>query len=135
MSDLLAIVLPSGLGVRFQDLTPSQADAITLAAAKELPPDGLMVELTQLQARHGLEAMIKEVTKGSCKRDDSGQFVINHPDNVWEKFNPDLPSASYNHFITSPKDHSVLKQLFIDRNLVSPSEVATIMGKMVAVTI
>ena len=67
MKDMLAIVLPSGMGVRFVDLTPRQSDQILLTAAQELPPDGTFTQLGMLEAKAGIEAMIKQVTNGPCK--------------------------------------------------------------------
>ena len=68
--DLFAIVLPSGIGVRFQDLDGEQSDAVLLAAAKQLPQDGTVMEMTQIEAREGVAAMIKQVTRGPCLRAD-----------------------------------------------------------------
>src|SRR5258708_32824393 len=66
--DLFAIVLPSGIGVRFQDLDGEQSDAVLLAAAKQLPQDGTVMEMTQIEAREGVAARIKQVTRGPCLR-------------------------------------------------------------------
>src|SRR5258708_31799979 len=68
--DLFAIVLPSGIGVRFQDLDGEQSDAVLLAGAKQLPQGGTVMEMTQIEAREGVAAMIKQVTRGPCLRAD-----------------------------------------------------------------
>lgn len=145
MSDLLAIPLPSGLGVRFQDLTPTRGDAILLAAGKELPPDGTIGQLLAIEAKIGYEAMVKEVTSGPLKTKPITQRVkdpatgeevevkigeepdLNHPENKWVTYDPDATSPFSN------KDHSVLKSLYMDRNKTAPGEVAAIMGKAIPV--
>lgn len=152
--DLTAIVLPSGLGVRFRGLSPSQLDSVLANAAKDMTPDATYIELTLREQQMGLEAMIKEVTTGPCKKssiktmvkvkhkDASGavteveeekiigmEFDVNHPDNKWQMFNPD----AYEDFIEEGRDHSVLKSIYSDLHRTHPSEVAAIMGKAVPV--
>lgn len=142
---LHAIVVPSGIGVRFADLSPTKGDAILLAAGKELPPDGKLVDLLAIEAKMGYEAMVKEVTAGPCKMKpilravkdpDTGKEEpvqvgeepdVNHPDNKWTAYDPDAPTPFSN------KDHGVLKSIYIERNKAAPSEVAAILGKAMTV--
>lgn len=144
MSDkgiLQAIVLPSGLGVRYRDLTPKQGDAILEAAGKEIPPDATISVLLAVEAKLGYEAMVVQVTAGPCRSSPVLQKVknpetgaeepvkvgeepdVNHPDNKWVAFDPDAESPFSN------KDHSVLKSIYMARNKAAPGEVAAIMGK------
>jgi hypothetical protein len=147
--DLQAIVLPSGKGIRFCDLTPKQLDDVLLAAAKSMPVEGTIAELTLVEAKFGLEVMLQEITKGQCamvdvlideldadkkptgKRIPSGEkvFNVNDPSNVWEKFDPD----HYDRHITSGRDHSVLKAMYHVRSKSNPMEIHAILGKAVPV--
>lgn len=157
MRDMIAVVLPSGTGVRFQDLSPSQVDAVLLAASEELPPTTTsLTQLTLVETRLGVEAMVKEVTVGPCvavpderevevEEDDPDKpgekrkvtqkvlvghkYDVNHPENKWVKFNPE----KYDEMIANGKDWSTIKTIYSARNRVSPGEVALIMGKAVTV--
>ncbi len=144
--DLTAVVLPSGLGIRFADLTAKQADEILVSAAKMMTPTSTNIELIATETRMGAEAMIKQVTKGPVKKkpvlkadgtpatDVHGKPIeeddINSPQNVWVPFDPD----QYDLVIRSPKDHAALKQIYTQRTKCGADEVAAIMGKAVTVT-
>ncbi len=144
MSDMLAIVLPSGVGLRFRDLTPTEGDKVLLAAGKTLNPDSTVAELELTEIRMGLEVMIQQVTDGPCKTkttqvpiigqkaEDGSQLTrsveesdVNHPENVWKKFDPD----AYEGLVQTNKDHNLLKQLYTARNRVYRGEVDAILGK------
>lgn len=151
MADLLAAVLPSGVGVRFRDLTPSEGDKVLLAAGKTLTPDSTQADLELAEIKMGLEAMIQQVTAGPCKtkktpvpilgkkNEDGSQAMtiveepdVNHPENDWKDFDPDAPGAYDAAF--KNKDHSALKQIYVSRNRAFRSEVDAILGKVVTVS-
>lgn len=152
MQDLQAMVLPSGIGIRFCDLTPKQLDDVLLAAAKSLPADGTNIELALIETRLGIEVMLQEITRGLCAKVDvmveeldapapagkptgkmvaSGEkvFDLNAPTNVWVPFAKD----EYAQSIKSAKDHTVLKSLYQTRSKANPLEVMAILGKVIPV--
>lgn len=142
MSDYTQICLPSGRGVRYKLLTPTECDQVLANAATSLTDDASMIQLRQTENRLGVEEMVMEFTKETglkqytvpATKDKDGKEV--KPAEVVDE----LLAATFIPFVKGPggtsydsifstKDHAVLCAIYQREHGISQSEVMAIMGK------
>lgn len=131
MGDIFQVVLSgkhcSGRAVRFRTLSAAEHDKLTLDAAKQIGPEGTMLELRKLEYRNGVRAMIVGISSQSGLKELS-------KDVVFKKVDPfDLDSNWSEYF--NPKDEAVLTELYRSFHEVTQSEIDDISGKIQMVSV
>ncbi len=129
MSEVFQVLLSgkrcSGRGVRFKELTAPDHDQLTLDAAKQLGPEGTMLELRKIESRMGVRSMIVGVTRQSGLKDLNAA--------TWDKVTTADVEARWTEFFTA-KDDAVLLDLFRSFHEVSQSEMEDISKTVIAVS-
>lgn len=129
MSDLNQVLLSakrcSGRGVRFRELNAVEHDTLSLDAAKQLGPEGTMLELRKIEHRMGVRMMIVAVTKQNGLKTLDGA--------TWDKVTIADVEAKWSEYFTA-KDDAILLDLFRTYHEVNGVEMEEIGKTVSAVT-
>lgn len=149
--DWIAIVLPSGRGLRYALLSPTQVDNVMLAAAKTLTPSAsTRIDLDTAELKFGVTTMVKQVSRDRLTKKRSEavlaadgvtviepakvDYDVKDPAIQWDDFNyggvHDDPA--YNKLFTA-RDHEALKGIYRREHTTTAMDVDAIMGKAVPV--
>lgn len=119
--DLQQTRLPSGRGIRFKLLMPSQCDKVLKFAAEQITGESTQIEYRRILGRTGAEAMITEVTEKKFL----SSAALKAPDVKWLPF----AAADYEKWFRNPKDHEGLCDLYFALHHVNAMESQAIVGE------
>ncbi len=116
----------SGRGVRFRELPSSEHDQLQLDAAKQIGPEGTMLELRKIEHRMGVRRMVVGVTKQTGLKDLTGAN--------WDKVSAADVDQNWETYFNS-KDDAFLLELYRSYHEITLAEVEDLAGKVTSVSI
>lgn len=138
--DLFETVLPSGIGIRFRLLRPSEGDRVLDAAQAGLSAGISEILWQRIKSREGAKAMLVYVTRGIVDQTPvpapegspkgTAPTMPAIPEDAWVKWDPE----TYEEKFCDPRDDAGLRYAYVHHHEIGPSEVAGIMGKERRVT-
>lgn len=111
----------SGRGVRIRILTPTEVDATSIDAAKQLPEGGSLLELRVLEYRERLKRMIVSYTEPNL----TPEQIVSA---TWIKADPEVLELDWNKLF-GPRDDKFLVAIYRRFHEVSDDELEQIVGK------
>jgi len=132
MANFIAL-LPSGRGIRFRRLKPSETDRIAINAAKSVDKEATGTEQRIAMAREGVRMFLTAATRKKSFKDPADLIAEGVE---WDELSPGKfldDTVDYDALFT-PKDDAIICQIYSHEHEVTVKEVADIMGKVLPVS-
>jgi len=125
------VLLPSGRGVKFRRLKPSEVDDVSLKAAKTVDKDASGLEFRYATLREGVRAMLTATTKKSSFKKPEELLAEGVE---WEPLDLAKLLDGYDDYFGNPKDDAILAEIYKTEHEVTKQEVEAILGKVLPVS-